>query len=408
MKKAEHTSIRTMRTLLIMIAATIATVVACTDKDNYRADHGVPPCEYTEELNNLFAPIFPDNEPGAIVTVMRNDSIIYNHAFGLARLDSICRVTDSTLFNIASSSKIFCSAALLKLSEQGLISLDDSLAKFFPEFEAPFFKEIRVRDILTHSSGLPDVRPRNNESWNNYLAKHNSAFGEESDYKRYSTEAEHIQFFEDLDTVALTPSSHYLRSDPAFVLVAPLIERITGHSFDEWMADNLFKPAGMTDTRYFNAGDLLPRASHGYRCSEGKTTPGVFRSSDGKWEEYDYGEVDFFLTKADRGAFSSARDFMRWNKALYSGKIISRALVDSINTGYIPSDIPYVSYGLANAVAQKPGRPLKIYHANTNGGYGIVEATIPSENISYLIFSTRANWDLIEVFEKVDSILLKL
>ena len=355
MKKAEHTSIRAMRTLLIMIAATIATVVACTDKDNYRADHGVPPCEYTEELNNLFAPIFPDNEPGAIVTVMRNDSIIYNHAFGLARLDSVCRITDSTLFNMASSSKIFCSAALLKLSEQGLISLDDSLAKFFPEFEAPFFKEIRVRDILTHSSGLPDVRPRNNESWNNYLAKHNSAFGEESDYKRYSTEAEHIQFFEDLDTVALTPSSHYLRSDPAFVLVAPLIERITGHSFDEWMADNLFKPAGMTDTRYFNA-----------------------------------------------------RDFMRWNKALYSGKIISLALVDSINTGYIPSDIPYVSYGLANAVAKKPGKPVKIYHANTNGGYGIVEATIPSENISYLIFSTRADWDLIEVFEKVDSILLKL
>ena len=64
--------------------------------------------------------------------------------------------------------------------------------------------------------------------------------------------------------------------------------------------------------------------AHAYRKASGNKRPLVFRSDDGKWDEYDYGEADFFLTRADRGAYSSARDFMQWNRALYSGKIISQ------------------------------------------------------------------------------------
>ena len=124
-----------MRRIFYATIAALSITAACNKTNNdYCADHGIPACEYTSKLDSLFTPLFPDNEPGAIVTVMRNDTIIYNHAFGLASLETSHPITDSTLFNMASASKIFCAAALLRLSEQGAISLDDPLSKYFPEF----------------------------------------------------------------------------------------------------------------------------------------------------------------------------------------------------------------------------------------------------------------------------------
>ena len=61
--------------------------------------------------------------------------------------------------------------------------------------------------------------------------------------------------------------------------------------------------------------------------------------------EYDLGEVPYFLTSADRGVYGSARDFMQWNKALYSGKIISDSSLAAMNTPYVATEIPMVSFG---------------------------------------------------------------
>lgn len=92
-------------------------------------------CVVADSFDSLFSELFPnEDEPGAIVVVMRGDSIVYNRAFGLANMASEDAINDSTLFNLSSASKIFTAAALLKLCEQGEITLDDSLAMYFPEF----------------------------------------------------------------------------------------------------------------------------------------------------------------------------------------------------------------------------------------------------------------------------------
>ena len=214
--------------MAVLLLAILPAIVSCSRRDIYRADHGVPQCEITGSLDSLFGSIFKPGEPGGIICVTRNDSVVYKTAFGMARLDSAERITDSTIFNISSASKIFTSAALLKLAELGTISLDDPLAKYFPEFPENIFKKITIRHILTHSSGLPDMRPLNMEQWNRYLTCHNSVFGHDKDYRLYGTEDEHMQIFQNLDTVAFEAGTHYQRDDPAYILVAPLIERITG------------------------------------------------------------------------------------------------------------------------------------------------------------------------------------
>lgn len=89
---------------------------------------------------------------------MSGDSIIYNRSFGIADMESGEAITDSTLFNVSSASKLFTSVALLKLCEDGKISLDDTLNKFFPEFHGVFFKEITIKHYycpLNHKKASP-------------------------------------------------------------------------------------------------------------------------------------------------------------------------------------------------------------------------------------------------------------
>lgn len=389
----------------IAVVAACCAVYACHSET--ASDDTLPPCVVTASLDSLFSNIFPGtNAPGGIVVVMRNDTTIYRHAFGMADLETHEPITDSTYFNLSSASKIFTSAALLKLHEQGKLSIDDSLSKFFPEFNSKVFDAITIRHILTHSSGLPDLRPRNQSEWSKYQDAHNTVYVFGQDYALYGDENEHMQAFQNLNETEYAPGEHYERQDPAYILVAPLIECVTGQKFERWMQENIFEPAGMTEVFYASCDYPLKRLAHAYRKAEGDAPSMAYRSKDGKWDEYDMGEAPYFLTRADRGIYSTARDFMKWNSALYSGKIISDSSLTMMNTPYVPTDIPMVSFGLGTALRIEPGYPMKSYHMNFNGGYSIAEGTWPEKQLHYVVFANRADWDTREITAAFDSIFL--
>ena len=391
---------------LLIIAATVVGLSCCRPSHTCQTDHGVPPCDITHPLDSLFMTIFPGEEPGGIATVMLDGKVIYNHAFGLMDLQTGEQITDSTLFNLSSASKTFTSVALLKLDEMGLLNLDDSLSMYFPEFNGDFFNHITIRHLLTHSSGLPDLRPRTDSEWSKYLTNHKSLFVIGDDYRLYGREEEHMKIFQHLEALDFEPGTHYQRNDASYILVAPLIERVTGMEFDTWMNENIFKPAGMREVFYYKPDFKMHKMAHAYRAAQKGSDPNTYVSNDGKWEEYDYGEVPFFLTKADRGIYTSSRDFMQWNRALYGGEIISDSSLAEIRKPYIPTDIPYVDFGLGSAIRNEPNFPIKVYHLNSNGGFSIVEATWPTKHLNYLIFANRADWNLRKMTSAVDSILM--
>lgn len=383
----------------VMILAMVAGTYSCSKKDS-NARGAVPSCEITAGLDSLFNLALPGGDtPGGIVMVMRGDSLVYSRPFGMADIVRGTAITDSTLFNLSSASKMFTSVALQKLCEQGKISLDDSLSMYFPEFHDELFSHITIRHILTHSSGLPDLRPRNKSEWENYLSEHKSIFAQGEDYALYGDEDEHMLVFKSLRKAEFEPGTRYRRDDPAYILVAPLIERVTGVPFEDWMKENVFDAAGMKEAYYYTSDFDMPSVAHGYRLKD--------VSPDGNeiWEEYDYGEVPFFLTKADRGVYTSGRDFMQWIRALYSGKIVSDSSLKAIAVPYVPTDIPMVSFGLGTAVREEPGYPVKLYYMNTNGGFSVVEGMWPEERLCYLVFANRSDWNLHKVACDVDSIL---
>lgn len=403
MNKIEY-RLKSLALFCVVLLLVVVAFFACGRSERYRADHGVHPCEITGALDSLFSPMFRAGEPGAIVSVMRGDTIVYNHAYGIARLDSMSRISDRTTFNISSVTKVFTVVALLKLVEEKQISLNDSLSRYFPEFSSELFDKITIFHVLTHSSGLPDLRPHTANDWSKYLSRHRSIFGQGSDYSLYGTESEHMRIFQNLDSVMFAPGTHYNKQGPAFILLAPMLERVTDESFESWMQRNIFEPAGMTETFYYQPDVERGKMAHGYKRANPAEEPVAFRSEDGCWDEWDYGEADYFLTKSDRGAYSSARDYMRFKQALYSGRIISDSLLMSMSMPYIPTEKPMVSSGLGAAIRTEPGKPRKSYHINANGGFSIVEGCWPEKKLHYVVFSNRNDWDPYAVTASIDSI----
>ena len=135
---------------LIIFSFISAAFFSCKQKET-RPDYGL-----NEPLDSLFSSLFAKDEPGAVVMIMHDDSLIYKGAFGLADLQTKTPVTDSTMFNISSASKMYVTVAIMKLAEQGKLSLQDSLSKFFPQYPSPVFNGITIEHVLSHTTGLPD------------------------------------------------------------------------------------------------------------------------------------------------------------------------------------------------------------------------------------------------------------
>lgn len=353
-----------------------------------------PQSELEAPLDSLFSTLFAPDEPGAIVLVAKGDTILYDRAFGLARLDVGSAITDSTLFNICSISKQFGAVALLKLQEEGMLDLDDSIKAYFPEFKADFYNNITFRQLLNHTSGIPDVRPRTKEQWKEYLKNNKSIYLDVEDYKRYALVKESTEYLKKLDHLNFEPGTQYEYENPTYQLIHPLVERVTGQNFLVWMQNNIFLRAGMPNTQYFSPDTPLYNYAHGYKPTE-----------DGGWEEYDYGEADFFPTKADGGLYTSALEFMNWEHALLDGSIIGKKALRQAFTPYIDTEVPYTAYGLGFFLEDHPDRPKKIYHSGDNGGFLTYEAYYPKKKLMYLIFANRPDWPREQIVEQVDSIL---
>ena len=384
---------------VITALASLLTLQSCSGThthDNY----GI-----TAALDSIIDSEFQKDAPGAVIMVTHADTVIYSNATGLSRLDSVASLSENTMLNAASSTKTFTAAAILKLAEQGKLSLDDKLTDYFPNFNKDVFGGITLRHVLAHTSGIPDGRPANNEQWEKYITETASVFGYGPDFCIYGREKELTRFLESLDSLAFEPGTEFDRQDPPYMLLLSVIEQASGEPFEKWMKDNIFAPAGVTRFAYIDPSKYIHDMAHAYRRAEGPAKPKVFRSKDGRWEEYDYGEADFFLTRADRGLYISPADFTKALHALHAGKIISPESLALFHVPLVSTGNPGEGYSLGVNIFQDSSGLEKLYHRSTRGGFVTVEAAYPAKDVIYVIFSNRNDWDYNTFSAKVEEIL---
>lgn len=192
--------------------------------------------------------------PGLSIGIVQSGSIIYQRGYGVASITSETKVNENTIFHTASISKLFTAEAIRKLAASDSISLDDIVADIAPElsFANSNAMSIQVRHLMSHTSGLPDIR---NYEWSkrqqspDALKKYVLALNLKSSFK---------------------PGTQYKYSNLGYEILGYLVEKISGQNFDEYLKDEILVPAEMkvSDYRYFLIPDEMKTRPHSKKGSE--------------------------------------------------------------------------------------------------------------------------------------------
>lgn len=271
---------------------------------------------------------------GTLVVIDKGE-VIFREEHGYSDKLSNRLIDSRSIFCLASVSKVFTSTAIMKLVEEGKLSLDDKLDSFFPDL--PFFySRVSLKHMLTHTSGIPDFHTKP------VFDVHNS------DIYSFVARQKELEF---------EPGTEYRYSNTGFVLLALVVEKVENISFPDYLEREFFKPLGMKDT-FIGRSEKKKRIVISYLAS---------------------GEIadrnNFYYGPGEQ--YTTASDMVKWDKAYFSGKVISKDLMKKVLTANKLSDGSVTNYGLGWGVLNIGGDKLL---GHTGGNYGF--RTIYMHNIS--------------------------
>jgi CubicO group peptidase (beta-lactamase class C family) len=194
----------------------------------------------------------------ATVAIMDNGKVVYAEGFGMADRERSIPVDTDTMFNIGSISKIFCSTAIMLLVDDGKINLDDYVIKYLPEFEMadPRYKDITVRMLLNHTSGLPGTTSANN-------------FGFEFNPAVYSDTLENLSH----SHLKCQPGEMAIYCNDGFTLAEMIVERISGQKYIDFLSQRIFEPLSLKNTGLSVGLEQGKIAAAYYQPGTGKKEP---------------------------------------------------------------------------------------------------------------------------------------
>lgn len=204
--------------------------------------------EYLDSLSKYFR--FNGN-----VLVAENGTVIFKKSYGFARLETGQLLNDSSVFELASVSKQFTATAILLLKNSNKLALTDPLTKYFPGLP---YKTVTIYHMLTHTSGLPDYEEAMNKKWD----KTKIAFNKDV-----------ISFLEkEKMPLLFTPGTRWEYSNTGYVLLASIVEKVSGQPFKDFMAQHIFQPLQMNHTLIYNTRrslkDTIANYAYGYEYSD--------------------------------------------------------------------------------------------------------------------------------------------
>ena len=319
--------------------------------------------------------------PGAVTLVARHGVVAHLEAVGYQDLEGKKPMRTDTIFQIRSMTKSVTAVGIMILLEEGRLTLSDPVEKHLPEFRGQLLvdsrdgekvlttkkpsRPITIRDLLTHTSGMPDDRVLPSE------------INEHVYPKRDKTLAEIVPLLAQ-QLLQFEPGTKFQYSDPGFTVLGRIIEVASGQAYQDFVAQRIFRPLGMKDSFYFVPPEKRDRVAPIYKLENGKLQkedmepylkPAKFASPDGG--------IGVFSTALDMAAFYQ----MMLNGGTYNGaRILSRASVElmtTVHTGDLQTTSPGMGYGLGWFVVRDPlgasqqlGSIGSYGHSGARGTYG--------------------------------------
>jgi CubicO group peptidase (beta-lactamase class C family) len=241
-------------------------------------------------LDSIFATDYKRGVFNGCVAVLYHDTTIYQKAMGFENIKNKKNLCNESAFQLASVSKMFTAVAVLKLQEQNKLSIKDKIDKYFPDFP---YKNITIENLLSHTSGLPNYL-----YFYYHLPKGDSAILTNQRVLDLLTHHKPAAYFK--------PGRHFQYNNTNFVLLALLVEKLSGQSFQAFVKQNIFDVCGMNSTYFFSVKDSIKNQAFSFD----------YRKRPIGTDEFDY-------VVGDKGICSTTQDMLVFAKNLFEGKIIT-------------------------------------------------------------------------------------
>ncbi|MCP1534745.1 beta-lactamase family protein [Bacillus velezensis] len=321
-----------------------------------------------QAFEQLFSTLDERHEINGAVLAAENGRILYQGSFGAAELKTKRMLNDQSVFELASVSKPFTALGVIILEQQGKLRYDDMIERWLPDFPYP---GITIRHLLHHTSGLPDYMELFLTHW---------------DRDRIAVNQDVINMLKQHKPDAYFPlGKEWLYSNTGYVVLAVIIEIVSGMSFAEFMKQAVFHPLRMHDTRIYNrrlSKENIPNYAYGY----------VYDVHSGEYvlpdelEETDY--VVFLDGIQGDGTVNSAiRDLYLFDQAFYTEEIIGKESKDQAFTPGYWNEEEQFGYGFGWMIQNSPQKGKVISHDGGWPGYSTLMIRYIDQNKTLIYLS---------------------
>jgi D-alanyl-D-alanine carboxypeptidase len=309
------------------------------------------------EIDSAFTAQYPAGGPGAAVLVARDGRVLMRKAYGEASVELGVPLRPEHVFRLGSITKQFTAVAVLMLMEEGKLSLDDDITRFFPDYPTQG-RRITVEHLLTHTSGI-----RSYTGMPAYVAG----------MRRDLTPAQLIAMFRD-QPLDFAPGERWSYNNSGYALLGAIIEQVSGIGYGDFIRTRIFQPLGMRSSGYETAGTIVPGRVSGYdRTADGMRTASYLSMT----QPYAAGSL-----------ISNVDDLLVWQRAVAEGRLLRPETWRRAFSAYRLSDGRSAGYGYGWFVGEAAGRP-SIEHGGDINGFSSNGLWIPSERLHVIVLANH-------------------
>jgi CubicO group peptidase (beta-lactamase class C family) len=301
--------------------------------------------------------------------VAKDGKILYEKAIGWADYLHRDSLKINSEFELASVTKTFTSTAIMQLVEKGKLSLTDDVKKFYPNFP---YEGINIKLLLTHRSGMMNYvyftdgiwkdkkKPMSNQDVMNLIAEYKP--------NKYAK-----------------PDTRFHYNNSNFMVLAAIIEKVTGKTYADYMMENVFKPAGMKHT-------------HVYSTTVYPKIPVDVVGHDRTWR---YSVVQNFLDGpvGDKGIYSTIHDLVLFDKSLKNGRLLKKPSLDSAYKGHNKAINGHFNYGYGWRIFDGEDGRKVVYHTGWWHGFRHIYVRDVQKNIVIIFLGNLTNGSLLHLDE---------
>jgi CubicO group peptidase (beta-lactamase class C family) len=331
------------------------------------------PVDLSPAVDQLFS---KKDAPGCALAVIKEGRIIHKQGYGMANLDFDIPISPATVFNVASMSKQFTAMSIALLAQQGKISLDDDIRKYvseIPDYGTP----ITIRQLVYHTSGIRDYIDLIELSSDRIENVH--------------TDKDILNILARQKKLNFKPGERFLYNNSGYVLLAIIVERVSGKSLRDFETEFIFRPLGMKNTFLYDDRTMIVKnRATGYVLKG----DGVYKTRASLWDRV-----------GDGGMLTTVEDLFLWDQNFYAPKVGNVELIKLLTTPGKLANGENLAYAFGLELSRYKGLPI-VMHGGSINGFRAQMYRFPEQRFSVVCLCNNGTISPTSIIEKVADLYL--